>query len=129
MVVQFGKNGTACSFLVSFLNAGKRVASSSDNLVFGTNCEETSKLVTGYVQSVYKQIHDLVGKVFEINGLHVTFQFQEFPDDMKMLSMHAGELSNTGTYFSSFANVCQHELADLNGKFGHSRDELGWQTV
>jgi hypothetical protein len=34
----FGKNGTACSFLVSFLNAGKRVASSSDNfLVFGAN--------------------------------------------------------------------------------------------
>lgn len=65
----FGKNETACSFLVSFPNAGKRVASSSDNfLVFGANCEETSKLVTRYVQSVYKQIHDLVGKVFEING-------------------------------------------------------------
>lgn len=116
----FGKNGTACSFLVSFLNAGKRVASSSDNfLVFGANCEETSKLVTGYVQSVYKQIHDLVGLyLFEINGLHVTFQFQEFPNDMKMLAMHA-ELSNAATYFSSFANVSQHELTDLNGKFGY----------
>ena len=116
----FGKNGTACSFLVSFLNAGKRVASNSDNfLVFGSNCEETSKLVKGYVQSVYKQIHDLVGKVFEINGLHVTFQFQEFPNDMKMLAMLAGELSNAATYFSSFANVSQHDLTDLNGKFGY----------
>ncbi|CAB4005598.1 Hypothetical predicted protein, partial [Paramuricea clavata] len=115
----FGKNGTACSFLVSFLNASKRVASNSDNvLVFGANCEETSKLVKGYVQSVYKKIHDLVGKVFEINSLHVTFQFQEFPNDMKMLTMLAGELSNAATYFSSFVNVSQHDLTDLNGKFG-----------
>ena len=105
-VCPFGKNETACSFLVSFLNAGERVASSNDNfLVLGANCEETSKLVTRYVQSVYKQIHDLVGKVFEINGLHVTFQFRKFPNDMKMLATLGGELSNAATYFSSFANV------------------------
>ena len=116
----FGKNKTACSFLVSFLNAGKRVASSSDNfLVFGANCEETSKLVTRYVQSVYKQIHDLVGKVFEINGLHVTFQFREFPNDMKMPATLGDELSNAATYFSSFANVSQHDLTDLSGRFGY----------
>ena len=116
----FGKNETACSFLLSFLNAGKRVASSSDNfLVFGANCEETSRLVSRYVQSVYKQIHDLVGKVFEINGIHVTFKFKELPNDMKMLAMLGGELSNAATYFSSFANVCQHDLTDLNGKFGY----------
>ena len=116
----FGKNETACSFLVSFLNAGKRVASTSDNfLVFGANCEETSRLVSRYVQSVYKQIHDLVGKVFEINGIHVTFKFKELPNDMKMLAMLGGELSNAATYFSSFANICQHDLTDLNGKFGY----------
>ena len=34
----FGKNTNACSSLVSFLNVGKQVASSSDNfLVFGAN--------------------------------------------------------------------------------------------
>ena len=116
----FGKNETACSFLVSFLNAGKRVASTSDNfLVFGANCEETSRLVSRYVQSVYKQIHDLVGKVFEIHGIHVTFKFKELPNDMKMLAMLGGELSNAATYFSSFANICQHDLTDLNGKFGY----------
>ena len=39
----FGKNTSACSFLVSFLNVGKQVASSSDNfLVFGANCESES---------------------------------------------------------------------------------------
>lgn len=34
----FGKNESACSFLVSFLNVGRRVASSYDNfLIFGAN--------------------------------------------------------------------------------------------
>ena len=46
----FGKNETACSFLVSFLNAGRRVASSSDNcLVFGGNVDESSLVVKKYV--------------------------------------------------------------------------------
>ena len=76
----FGKNESACSFLISFLNVGKRVASSSDNfLVFGANIEESSIIVKRYVQSVCKQIADLEGNVFEINGLHVNFQFQELP--------------------------------------------------
>lgn len=91
----FGKNDTACSFLASFLNTGKRVASSSDNfLIFGANCEETSKVVHKYVQELCKQIDDLKGRVFEINGLYVTFKFQELPNDMKMLAMLGGELSN-----------------------------------
>ena len=58
-----------------------------------------------YVQSVFKQIADLEGKVFEINGLDVNFQFQELPNDMKMLAMLGGELSNSSTYFSTLANV------------------------
>ena len=42
----FGKNESACSFLISFLNVGKRVVSSSDNfLIFGGNVEETSLIV------------------------------------------------------------------------------------
>ena len=98
----FGKNENACSFLVSFLNVSKRVASSSDNfLVFGANVEETSAVVGKYVQQVCKQIIDIQGKVIEINGLHVTFRFEELPNDMKMLAMLSGELPNSATYFSS----------------------------
>ena len=38
----FGKNTNACSFLVSFVNVGKQVASTSDNfLVFGANESES----------------------------------------------------------------------------------------
>ena len=67
----FGKNENACSFLINFLNVGKRVASSSDNfLVFGANCDsESSPVVIRYVKSVCKQIIDMKGKVYEIDGL------------------------------------------------------------
>lgn len=107
----FGKNENACSFLVSFLNTGKGVASNSDNfLTFGANCEESSLLVC-------KQIADLEGKVFRIDGLDVTFQFQELPNDMKMLAMLGRELSNAATYFSSFGNVSRNDYTDLQGIF------------
>ena len=92
----FGKNETACSFLISFLNTGKRVASSSDNfLIFRANCEESSLVVKKYVQAACKQIVDLEGKVFKINDLHVTFRFKELPSDMKMLARLGRELSTT----------------------------------
>ena len=60
---------SACSFLISFLNVGKRVAFSSDYfLVFGANVEETSPIVKSYLNSVCKQIVDLDGRIFQING-------------------------------------------------------------
>lgn len=115
----FGRNESAWSFLVSFLNTGKRVASSSYIfLTFGANCEESSLLVKMYVQTVCKQMADLEGKVFRIDGLDVTFQFQELPNDMKMLAMLGGELSNAATYFSSFGNVSRNDYTDLQGTFG-----------
>ena len=114
----FGKNESACSFLISFLNVGKRVAASSDNfLVFGANVWETSPIVTKYLNSVCKQIVDLDGRIFEINGLQVSFHFEELPNDKKMLAMLCGELSNSATFFSSFPNVSTN---DLGGTFGSS---------
>ena len=115
----FGKNESACSFLVSFLNTGKRVTFSSDDfLVFGGNVEENSLVVKRYINSVCKQIVDLENTLFEINGLHVRFHFEELPNDMKMLAMLGGELSNSATYFSSFANVNTKVCTDLKGTLG-----------
>ena len=89
----FGKNESACSFL---LNVGKRVASSNDNfIIFGGNCEETSPVVRKYCQFLCKEISDIEKKVFEIEGLHVTFKCAELPNDMKMLAMLGGELPNS----------------------------------
>ena len=104
----FGKNESACSFLVSFLNSGKRVVSSSDNFL----------VVKKYVLATCKQMADLQGNVFEINGLSVTFSFEE-PNDMKMLAMLGGELSNSATYFSTFG--------DVKGTFG-SKPSCTWKA-
>lgn len=124
----FGKNKSACSFLVSILNVGKRVASSADNfLTFGANCEsESCAVVQNYVKSVCKQISDLEGKVFDVDGIHVTFKFSELPNDMKMLALLAGELPNSAKYFSTFANVNKDNCKDLYGTFGTGNNNT-WQ--
>lgn len=120
----FGKNESACSFLISFLNTGKRVASSSDNfLVFGANCDENSLLVKSYVADVCKQISDIEGKVYVLDEFHVSFHFEELPNDMKMLAMLGGELPNSATYFSSFGNVTYADCGDLNGSFGNATSD------
>ena len=114
----FGKNESACSFLLSFLNVGKRVASSNDNfIIFGGNCAETSPVVCKYCQFLCKEICEIEKQVFEIEGLHVTFKCAEIPNDMKMLAMLGGELPNSAKYFSSFANVSKDNCTDLNGTF------------
>ena len=114
----FGKKESACTFLVSFLNVGKRVASSNDNfIIFGANCEGSCPVVKKYVQLLCQEITNLEGKVFEIEGLKVTFKFEEVPNDMKMLAMLGGELSNSAKFFSSFANVSKENCSDLKGTF------------
>ena len=55
-------------------------------IIFGGNCEETS-LVRKYCQFLCKEICEIENKVFEIEGLHVTFKCAESPNDMKMLAM------------------------------------------
>ena len=75
-------------------------------------------MVKKYVQAACKQIVDLEGKVFKINDLHVTFGFKELPNDMKMLAMLGGELSNAATYFSSIGNASKNDYTDLQGSFG-----------
>ena len=118
----FGKHESACSFLISFLNVGRNVMSSNDNfIVFGANCQETSPVVKKYVNSAVRQIVDLEGKIFEIEGLSVTFQIKELPNDMKMIAMLAGELSISARYFSPFANVSKDDCTNLKGTFGVGR--------
>lgn len=97
------------------------MASSGDNfVVFGGNVEETSLVVKKYINFVCKQIRDFEECVFQINGLHVSFHFEELPNDMKMLAMLGGELSNSAAFFSTFANVSTKDYTDLGGTFGPS---------
>ena len=110
------------------MNVGKRVASSAYNfLTFGANCEsESCAVVQNYVKSVCKQISDIEGKVFDVDGIHVTFKFSEMPNDIKMLALLAGELPNFSKYFTTFANVRKENCKKLNGTFGAGNNNT-WQ--
>ena len=83
----FGKNESACSFLVSFMNVGRRVASSYDNfLIFGANCDESSPAVKKYVRSLLPQLSELERTEYEFEDFKYRFKLEELPNDMKMLA-------------------------------------------
>ena len=56
------------SFLVSFLNIGKRVASSSENfLLFGANVKENGVVVRRYISFMLSQLKPLENEVYTVN--------------------------------------------------------------
>jgi hypothetical protein len=106
----FGRDDSACSWLVSFLNIGHGVLSSNENfLLFGANCVENclpvkcflGKLITD-IKRIQRSSYSIVAKG---DSIDVKFVFAELPNDMKMLAFLAGELTNSATYFSTFADV------------------------
>ena len=114
------------SFLVSFLNAGKRVCSSFDNfLIFGGNVKESSIIIQRYVAKLVLDINYLESETFEIkvNGkdFQVRFKLELLPNDMKMLAFLAGELNNAAFYFSTFANVNKDNCINVNILFNSGR--------
>ena len=54
------------------------------------------------MQLLCHEIADLEGRVFEIEGVKVAFKFEEVPNDIKILAMLGGELSNSAKYFLHF---------------------------
>ena len=125
----FGKDDTACSWLVSFLNIGQGVLSSNDNfLLFCANCEENClplKRFLGKLMGDIKRIQSsscsILAKGMSIN---VKFVFAELPNDMKMLAFLAGELTNSATYFSTFADVDKESLTRIR-TFGRKPSDTG----
>ena len=112
------------SFLVSFLNVGKRVCSSYNNfLIFAGNVKENGEVVRRYVQLLMDDVRSLEKQVFEImkeNGksVFVSFQLELLPNDMKMLAFLAGELSNSSWYPCTFGNVSKDTISRVDLKFG-----------
>ena len=119
----FGKDETACAWLVSFLNIGKGVLSSNENfLLFGANCPESCVPVSRFIQKVTQAIQKITNTTYSVvskgDTVNVKFVFSELPNDMKMLAYLGGELSNSAKYFSSFADVCMDSiLANRTGTF------------
>ena len=69
------QNESACSFLVSFLNVRRRVASSYDNfLIFGASCGESSPVTKKYVRSLLPQLAKLERAEYEFEGIKDRFK-------------------------------------------------------
>lgn len=119
----FGKDDTAVAWLVSILNIGRGILSSNENyLLFGANCQESCEIVSKFVKNLARDINAIENSTFSVicNGtqVEVKFCFSEYPNDMKMLSYLAGELTNGAKYFSTFADASTDDYNSLSGTFG-----------
>jgi hypothetical protein len=77
-----------------------------------------------YGEQIRGEISLIESKVYEIQGhegLVVKFKFELVPADMKWLATFSGELSNAATYNSSYANVKQGDLKNVNGSIGNEK--------
>ena len=124
----FGKDNSACAWLVSILNIRQGVLSSNENfLLFGGNCSENCIPVRCFLQKLLVDLRKIESTTYQINKkdelIDVKFVISELPNDMKMLSFLGGELSNSPTYFSSFADVILESARDLTGTFGQQRSD------
>lgn len=123
---------TGTSFLLSFLNVGKRLASSFENfLLFGANVKENGSVVRRYLLKLLTDIKRLESEVFTLNIQGTThlveFKLEALPNDMKMSAFLAGELSNASYYFTKFANVTKDGAQDVSkSKFG-KWDNVDWK--
>ena len=125
-----GKYDQSSSWLVSFLNVGKRFLSSDDNfLIFGANCSKSCLAVERYITKLVSDVAYLESKAFTVDGKTVKFEFARIPNDIKMLSFLGGELSNSAKYFSSFGNVTYDDMANLQFTFGraHTNQWKPWE--
>ena len=90
---------------MSFLNVGKRVASSKENLlIFGGNVKEDGIMVKRYYTELLLQLQYLESKVFL-----------------------SGELTNADYYFVAYANVNQDNCRDVNKVFSLEDDDADWK--
>jgi ribosomal protein L35 len=123
----FGKQNEATAWLISFLNLGNRVASCEDNfLVLGANCKEDHPVMIKYAKQIKDEIALIESKTYHIPGheLEIKFVFELVPADMKWIATFSGELCNSATYNSSFANVTSRltDLKNIHGSMGSEKN-------
>ena len=123
----FGKDDTACSWLVSILNIGRGVLSSNENfLLFGANCKEDCVPVKRFINILMKDISTIESTTYTIackgSSVQAKFFVSELPNDMKMLAFLGGELSISAKYYSSFADVTADDHRNAKGTFGKEKN-------
>ena len=123
----FSKHDEATAWLISLINMGKHVASSYNNfLLCGANCSESHPSMSKYCRHLIHNIAYIESNTFSVDNKEMKFKFSLVPSDMKWLASFSGEITNSGYYFSSFADVCQADKSTLNGSLGTS-DRCTWK--
>jgi hypothetical protein len=121
----FGRDDSACSWLVSFLNIGM-LSSNEKFLLLKANCAENCLPVKHFLGKLMTDIKQSQSFSYSIlakgESIDVKFVFAELPNDMKMLAFLAGKLTNSATYFSTFAEADKESLTKI-GSFGHNASD------
>ena len=82
----FGKDDTACSWLVSFLNRGKHILSNSENfLIFGANCSENCLLFSDMLNFFFARCQKLRRKHSRLMEQRSGLFFPNFQMTLKCL--------------------------------------------
>lgn len=116
--------GAGTSYLLSFLNVGRRIASSSENFtIFGGDVKEDSEVVRKYIGKLMSEIRELEATIFyvNVNGTDTPIEFKmgSLPNDMKNLAFLEGALPNSAKFFSTFANVSTSNHRNPDYTFGY----------
>ena len=104
--------------MVSLINCGHRVGSPNENFVYAV--ADVDELHPVWLQVLRDAVQDaavISEKSYTICGKRCTFTPQLVPADQKWLAHVAGELPNSATYFSSYANVKLDDLGVVNKTF------------
>ena len=121
-----GRSECGTSFLISFANVKHRVASNKHNfLLVGGNCKEDDSAFLDVLRNLSAEMKSLEKQTFLINGHNIKFDFGILSSDQKFIASINGELSNSSTYPSSFADVSTSTMLNLNGAIGKEWNE--WQ--
>ena len=120
--------GEGTSYLISFMNVGKRIASSTENFtIFGGDVKEGSLIVRTYVSKMMSEIRCLESQVFHVNvdGIEIPVEFKMggLPNDMKNLAFLEGALSNAAKYFCTFADVNTTNHRNPDSSFGEPESQ------
>ena len=80
------------------------------------------EILFNFFKILIKNVQFLESNIFEItthSGIHkVEFNLAELPNDMKMVTFLAGEISDIVTYFCTFENVRRNEANNCKKTFG-----------
>ena len=106
---------------VSIINHKHRIGSPYDNFLLALGgCEENYAVMLQYARNLREEIAALDRDGILVNGKHYNCTCSLVSANMKYLAVLSGELTNSASYFSSFADVCDSQKMDCSAMYNSS---------